>query len=66
MYRLNSVAKKVVFALSIFFFLILAASCNNANNNSNTSTVANTSETTNNALFKKYNLDKIKLPPVLK
>lgn len=62
MYLSNSPAKKIVFTLAIFSFLILAASCNNANKNSNTSTVANTSETTNNALFNKYKLDKIKLP----
>lgn len=53
-------AKKMTFSFAIIILSIFIGSCNNKDNNSKPS--ANNSEPTNNALFKKYKLDKIQLP----
>lgn len=55
-----SPAKKLTFSFAIVILSIFIGSCNNKDNNSKTS--PNNSEPTNNALFKKYKLDKIQLP----
>ncbi|MEO8823393.1 MAG: PQQ-dependent sugar dehydrogenase [Ginsengibacter sp.] len=55
-----SPAKKLTFSFAIVILSIFIGSCNNKDNNSKTS--LNNSEPTNNALFKKYKLDKIQLP----
>ncbi len=57
----NSTAKKIVFTLAIFSFFIMIGSCNSKDNHSN-QTAANNNAQTNDALFNKYKLDKIKLP----
>ena len=51
--------KNFAFTL-VFFSLFVLTGCNNKSNNS--TPAANTSEQTNNALFKKYKLDNIQLP----